>query len=82
MGAKGPPAMNEEHDAATRHAALLGGVKCAWCTVIILESSTTPGGVLWAHGLCRECRRRVEEADALTTAPGPFPNTHDIARGR
>jgi hypothetical protein len=80
MGAKGPPpALNEEHDAATRYAALLGGVKCAWCTVIILERSTA-GAVLWMHGLCSECRRWVDEADALTTAPGAFPDMHDVRR--
>jgi len=61
--------MNEEHNAATSDAALLGGVKCAWCTVIILESSTPAAVVLSAHGLCSECRRWVE-ADAFTTAPG------------
>ena len=55
------------NDATTNGAALLRGVKCAWCSVIILENSTAPGTALWSHGICFECRKWVE-VEALTTS--------------
>ena len=63
------------NDATTR--ALLRGVKCAWCAILILEHLATPGSVLWSHGLCRECRRWVEAALRV----GEVHDTNDVRHG-
>jgi hypothetical protein len=56
---------DDEYAEAVRDAARLGGLKCVWCAVVMLENSTRPGAELWTHHLCSECRRWVE-IDAVT----------------